>query len=98
LVRAAPHLSPRGRRTAPRTLTGPLVPLPSTFVTLRVVLAEDNALLREGLSRLIAAEPDLELAGTCADLPGLLATVDEDPPDVVVTDIRMPPSGTDEGI
>ena len=67
-------------------------------MTLRVVLAEDNALLREGLSRLIAAEPDLELAGTCADLPGLLATVDEDPPDVVVTDIRMPPSGTDEGI
>jgi DNA-binding NarL/FixJ family response regulator len=67
-------------------------------VTLRVVLAEDNALLREGLSRLIAAEPDLELAGTCSDLPGLLATIDEDPPDVVVTDIRMPPSGTDEGI
>ena len=67
-------------------------------MTLRVVLAEDNALLREGLSRLIAAEPDLELAGTCSDLPGLLATIDEDPPDVVVTDIRMPPSGTDEGI
>jgi DNA-binding NarL/FixJ family response regulator len=67
-------------------------------VPLRVVVAEDNALLREGLSRLIAAEPDLELAGTCADLPGLLAAIDEEPPDVVVTDIRMPPSGTDEGI
>jgi DNA-binding NarL/FixJ family response regulator len=67
-------------------------------MALRVVLAEDNALLREGLSRLIAAQPDLELAGTCADLPGLLAAVDEEPPDVVVTDIRMPPSGTDEGI
>jgi DNA-binding NarL/FixJ family response regulator len=67
-------------------------------VALRVVVAEDNALLREGLSRLIAAEPDLELAGACGDLPGLLATIDEDPPDVVVTDIRMPPSGTDEGI
>jgi DNA-binding NarL/FixJ family response regulator len=67
-------------------------------MALRVVLAEDNALLREGLSRLIAAEPDLELAGTCSDLPGLLAAVDEEPPDVVVTDIRMPPSGTDEGI
>jgi DNA-binding NarL/FixJ family response regulator len=67
-------------------------------VALRVVVAEDNALLREGLSRLIAAEPDLELAGTCADLPGLLAAIDEEPPDVVVTDIRMPPSGTDEGI
>jgi DNA-binding NarL/FixJ family response regulator len=67
-------------------------------VALRVVVAEDNALLREGLSRLIAAEPDLELAGTCADLPGLLSAIDEEPPDVVVTDIRMPPSGTDEGI
>ena len=67
-------------------------------MALRVVVAEDNALLREGLSRLIASEPDLELAGTCADLPGLLAAIDEEPPDVVVTDIRMPPSGTDEGI
>ena len=67
-------------------------------MSLRVVVAEDNALLREGLSRLIASEPDLELAGTCADLPGLLAAIDEEPPDVVVTDIRMPPSGTDEGI
>ncbi len=65
---------------------------------LRVVVAEDNALLREGLSRLIAAEPDLELAGTCGDLPGLLAAIDDEVPDVVVTDIRMPPSGTDEGI
>jgi DNA-binding NarL/FixJ family response regulator len=68
------------------------------FVGLRVVVAEDNALLREGLSRLIAAEPDLELAGTCGDLPGLLAAIDDEVPDVVVTDIRMPPSGTDEGI
>ena len=67
-------------------------------MALRVVVAEDNALLRDGLSRLIAAEPDLELAGTCADLPGLLSAIDEEPPDVVVTDIRMPPSGTDEGI
>jgi DNA-binding NarL/FixJ family response regulator len=67
-------------------------------VGLRVVVAEDNALLREGLSRLIAAEPDLELAGTCGDLPGLLAAIDDEVPDVVVTDIRMPPSGTDEGI
>ena len=65
---------------------------------LRVVVAEDNALLREGLSRLIAAEPDLELAGACGDLPGLLAAIDDEVPDVVVTDIRMPPSGTDEGI
>ena len=66
--------------------------------TVRVVLAEDNVLLREGISRLIAANSDFELAGVAADLPELLALVAEQAPDVVVTDIRMPPTGTDEGI
>ena len=66
--------------------------------TVRVVLAEDNVLLREGISRLVAANSDFELAGVAADLPELLALVAEQDPDVVVTDIRMPPTGTDEGI
>ena len=65
---------------------------------IRVVVAEDNALLREGIAKLIASQPDLELAGVAEDLPSLLAAVDADSPDVVVTDIRMPPTGTDEGI
>jgi DNA-binding NarL/FixJ family response regulator len=65
---------------------------------IRVVLAEDNVLLREGISRLIAANDDLELAGTAGDLPGLLALIEREKPEVVVTDIRMPPSGSDEGI
>ncbi|MDQ6948535.1 MAG: response regulator transcription factor [Actinomycetota bacterium] len=65
---------------------------------IRLVLAEDNALLRAGVSKLVAAEPDLKLVGTACDLPGLLSLVDETLPDVVVTDIRMPPTGTDEGI
>jgi DNA-binding NarL/FixJ family response regulator len=65
---------------------------------IRVVLAEDHVLLREGISRLIAADDDLELAGTAGDLPGLLALIDRERPDVVVTDIRMPPNGSDEGI
>lgn len=64
----------------------------------RVVLAEDNVLLRDGVSRLIEATDDLELAGVCGDLDGLFALVADQAPDVVVTDIRMPPSGTDEGI
>jgi DNA-binding NarL/FixJ family response regulator len=64
----------------------------------RVALAEDNVLLREGISRLVAANADFELAGVAADLPQLLALVREQEPDVVVTDIRMPPTGTDEGI
>ena len=65
---------------------------------IRVVLAEDNVLLRDGVARLIDAQADLELAGLAADLPSLLALIEEQAPDVVITDIRMPPTGTDEGI
>jgi len=65
---------------------------------IRVALAEDNVLLREGVSRLVSANEDFELVGTAADLPQLLALVGEQHPDVVVTDIRMPPTETDEGI
>jgi DNA-binding NarL/FixJ family response regulator len=65
---------------------------------IRVILAEDNTLLREGLSRLIEGDGDLELAGVATDLPELLTLISANVPDVVVTDIRMPPTGTDEGI
>ena len=65
---------------------------------IRLLLAEDNVLLREGMVRLFAQTDDLELVGACASLPELLAMVDADPPDVVLTDIRMPPTYTDEGI
>lgn len=65
---------------------------------IRVVLAEDNALLREGVAKLIDNQPDLELVGTAGDLPSLLALVEQGGTDVVVTDIRMPPTNTDEGI
>jgi DNA-binding NarL/FixJ family response regulator len=68
------------------------------MATIRVALAEDNVLLREGISRLVAANEDFEVVGAAADLPELLALVAEQDPDVVVTDIRMPPTGTDEGI
>jgi DNA-binding NarL/FixJ family response regulator len=68
------------------------------MATIRVALAEDNVLLREGLCRLVAANDDLDVVGVAGDLPGLLAVVAEQVPDVVVTDIRMPPTGTDEGI
>ena len=65
---------------------------------IRVALAEDNTLLREGVARLIDRAEDLELVGSVADMPALLALVEAEKPDVVVTDIRMPPTGTDEGI
>ena len=63
-----------------------------------MVLAEDNVLLREGVARLVAGQSDLELVGVASDLPGLLSVISDESPDVVVTDIRMPPTGTDEGI
>ena len=69
-----------------------------SMATIRVALAEDNVLLREGISRLVSANDDFELVGVAADLPQLLRVVSEQAPDVVVTDIRMPPTGTDEGI
>jgi len=68
------------------------------WVTIRVVLAEDNTLLREGIARLLERAEDLELVGSAADRPDLERLIDATSPDVVVTDIRMPPTGTDEGI
>jgi len=65
---------------------------------IRVVLADDHYLLREGLRGLLESRGDVEVVATCGDLDSLLAAVDEHRPDVVVTDIRMPPSGGDEGI
>ncbi len=65
---------------------------------IRLVLAEDHYLVREGVRRLLDAQDDLEVAAVCDDLDSLLAAVDSERPDVVVTDIRMPPAGTDEGI
>jgi DNA-binding NarL/FixJ family response regulator len=67
-------------------------------VTIRVILAEDNALLREGMRGLLREEPDLHVVAACADLDTLLRAVDDLEPDVVLTDIRMPPSRTDEGL
>ncbi len=65
---------------------------------IRVVLAEDHYLVREGVRRLLATQADLELVAVCSDLDSLLAAVEAESPEVVITDIRMPPSETDEGI
>jgi DNA-binding NarL/FixJ family response regulator len=69
-------------------------------VTIRVVLAEDNLLVREGVRRLLETRRDtsIEVVAACGDLDTLLAAVDRLDPDVVVTDIRMPPSLSDEGL
>jgi DNA-binding NarL/FixJ family response regulator len=65
---------------------------------IRVVVAEDHYLVREGLRSLLADQADVEIAAVCGDLEALLDAVDAERPDVVVTDIRMPPGDTDEGI
>src|SRR4029079_7778009 len=67
-------------------------------MAIRIVLAEDEYLVREGLRRLLDTQGDLEVVSVCQDLPSLLDTVDAERPDVVVTDIRMPPGHSDEGI
>ena len=64
----------------------------------RVILAEDSFIVREGVARLIDSVDELELVASCEDYDSLMAAVAEHRPDVVLTDIRMPPTGTDEGI
>ena len=65
---------------------------------IRVVLADDSFLAREGLTHVLGSIDDVELVASCADLDELRSTVDKIRPDVVLTDIRMPPTNTDEGI
>ena len=67
-------------------------------MALRVVLADDHYLTREGVRSLLETDPEIEIVAVCGDLDSLLAAVEETAPDVVVTDIRMPPRGVDEGI
>jgi adenylate cyclase len=67
-------------------------------VTIRVVLGEDNVFVREGVRALLDSYEDIEVVGVAEDAPTLLATAAEHTPDVVVTDIKMPPSFRLEGI
>ena len=67
-------------------------------MAIRVVLAEDNYLVREGVKRLLDSISDVEVVAVAEDSPTLEKAVDEHSPDVVITDIRMPPTNTDEGI
>jgi len=67
-------------------------------VSLRIAVGEDNLLVREGLTRLVSSAPDLEVVASCADYDELMAAVEREHLDVVLTDIRMPPTWTDEGV
>ena len=68
------------------------------MTSLRVVVADDSVFMRNGIAAMIDAIDDIELVAECADLPELRAAVTDHAPDLVVTDIQMPPTLTDEGI
>jgi DNA-binding NarL/FixJ family response regulator len=67
-------------------------------MTLRVVLADDSYLVREAIVHVLADVPEVELAAVCSDVDELRRAIEAERPDVVVTDIRMPPTGDDEGL
>jgi DNA-binding NarL/FixJ family response regulator len=67
-------------------------------MVVRIVVAEDSLLVREGIERLLEPQDDIEIVALCVDLPELLAAVEAHLPDAVLTDIRMPPDNSDEGI
>lgn len=67
-------------------------------MAVRVVVGEDSMLVREGIAKVLAPHGDIEVLALCEDLPTLLDAIELHRPDVVVTDIRMPPTGGDEGI
>ena len=67
-------------------------------MAVRVVVAEDSFLVREGLRQLLESSPTVEVVASCADLDTLFEAIEREVPDLVLTDIRMPPTRTDEGI
>ncbi len=71
---------------------------PPRGLRVRVVLGEDDYLVREGVRQLLEQEPSVELVAFGHDLETVTEAVAKHDPDVLVTDIRMPPSGTDEGL
>jgi DNA-binding NarL/FixJ family response regulator len=67
-------------------------------VTVRVVVAEDSLIVREGLEQLLDASATVDVVAACGDVESLFDAIEREDPDVVLTDIRMPPTKTDEGI
>jgi DNA-binding NarL/FixJ family response regulator len=65
---------------------------------MRVVIADDSLLIREGISQVLATEPEIELVASCADVDELLDAIEHADVNVVLTDIRMPPTMSNEGI
>jgi DNA-binding NarL/FixJ family response regulator len=83
----------KGARLCERREVGMLRAVP-----IRIILGEDSYIVREGLRQVLAGAPQLELVAECGDADALLREIEDRQPDVVLTDIRMPPTLTDEGI
>jgi DNA-binding NarL/FixJ family response regulator len=86
-----------GDRFTPSGEAAPTFDVPDDGLP-RVVIADDSYLVREALGYLLESDPRVELIARCGDALELMRVVEAERPDVVVTDIRMPPSGDDEGI
>jgi DNA-binding NarL/FixJ family response regulator len=67
-------------------------------MAIRVALGDDSLIVREGVRQLLDSDPTMEVIGTAGDVGTLLDVCDRERPDVVITDIRMPPTNTDDGI
>jgi DNA-binding NarL/FixJ family response regulator len=65
---------------------------------LAIALADDNLIVRAGIAQILAAEPGMDVVASCGDLPSLVEAIERQHPDVVVTDVWMPPTTSDEGI
>ncbi len=90
VMSAVPHRAPNGD-LAPEAREAGTQPI-------RVVIAEDSYLIREFLAETLSRAPEVELVAVCTNGKELQTATDTWHPDVVLTDIRMPPSGADEGI
>lgn len=67
-------------------------------MALRVVFADDNYLVRQGVTSLLTEVEDIDVVAVATNFASLIGSVDDHLPDAVLTDIRMPPTNTDEGI
>jgi DNA-binding NarL/FixJ family response regulator len=67
-------------------------------MTVRIALGEDNLIVREGVCQLLGGDADMDVVAAVGDTESLRAVCDRERPDVIITDIRMPPTETDEGI
>jgi len=86
--------TPKGACTTPIGEATPIL----GAMPISVVVADDSFIVREGIRELLGSVDELEVVATCSDLESLRAAIEQYRPDVVLTDIRMPPTNTDEGI